>query len=162
MRGLSLWQPWAAAVALKDKADETRPKRTSYRGPIAICSAKKWDDELEEVSRRLGALVARDPSRYLTGPSARRGVVVAIANLIGCEVMTEDSIAAASAQERALGNWQPGRFAWKLSDVRRLADPYPILGKQGLWKLPPEQVKSIYLLAGLLPAIPTPLFGDAP
>lgn len=41
IRCLSLWQPHAQAIALGLKPYETRGWSTSYRGPLAIHSAKK-------------------------------------------------------------------------------------------------------------------------
>ena len=35
MKAISLWQPWASAVALGSKRVETRSWSTSYRGPLA-------------------------------------------------------------------------------------------------------------------------------
>lgn len=42
MRAISLWQPWASAIALGSKRIETRSWSTSYRGPLAIHAAKSW------------------------------------------------------------------------------------------------------------------------
>jgi len=41
MKALSLWQPWASAIALGSKRIETRGWATSYRGPLAIHAAKR-------------------------------------------------------------------------------------------------------------------------
>lgn len=42
LRGLTLTQPWASAIALGYKRVETRSFRVSYRGPIAIHAAKRF------------------------------------------------------------------------------------------------------------------------
>ena len=39
-KGLSLTQPWASLIADGKKTIETRRWKTSYRGPILICSTK--------------------------------------------------------------------------------------------------------------------------
>lgn len=36
-------------------------------------------------------------------------------------------------QERAFGNYTPGRYAWLLANVTPLAKPIPAKGAQGLW-----------------------------
>jgi hypothetical protein len=41
-------------------------------------------------------------------------------------------------QERAFGDYAPGRYAWLLADVRRLREPVPCLGWQKLWRVPAE------------------------
>ena len=44
--------------------------------------------------------------------------------------------------ERALGNYEPGRYAWLLSDVRPV-DPIGVRGAQGLWDVPDELVYAL-------------------
>jgi hypothetical protein len=41
MKAISLWQPWASAIALGWKKNETRHWSTDYRGPLLIHAAKK-------------------------------------------------------------------------------------------------------------------------
>ena len=38
-----------------------------------------------------------------------------------------------SKREIALGDWTPGRYAWKLENVKILPEPIQVKGKQGLW-----------------------------
>ena len=35
--------------------------------------------------------------------------------------------------ELALGDYTPGRYAWKLANVQKLPEPIPAKGRQGLW-----------------------------
>ncbi len=42
MKALSLWQPWASAIACGSKTVETRHWQTKYRGPLAIHAAKRF------------------------------------------------------------------------------------------------------------------------
>ena len=41
MKAISLWQPWASAMARGHKQNETRGWPTSHRGDLLICSAKR-------------------------------------------------------------------------------------------------------------------------
>lgn len=41
MKAISLWQPWASAIAVGAKRVETRSWATNYRGPLAIHAAKR-------------------------------------------------------------------------------------------------------------------------
>src|SRR5258706_13740796 len=41
MKAISLWQPWASAMALGAKRNETRSWFMSYRGDLVICAAKR-------------------------------------------------------------------------------------------------------------------------
>lgn len=36
-------------------------------------------------------------------------------------------------QERAFGDWSPGRFGWIMAYKRAFANPINVRGKQGLW-----------------------------
>lgn len=37
-------------------------------------------------------------------------------------------------KERSFGNYETGRFAWRLRLVERFATPKPARGRQGLWE----------------------------
>ena len=66
------------------------------------------------------------------------GAIVAIADLTECRLMTNDPyrtgahIYKQTALEIAVGNWAPGRYAWKLESVHSLGEPIPFKGSQGL------------------------------
>jgi len=47
-------------------------------------------------------------------------------------------------QEFNLGDYQPGRFAWKLTNVKEISPPIPFSGHLHLYNIPDE------LLAGPL------------
>ena len=40
MKAISLWQPWASAIAIGEKTIETRSWWTPHRGALAIHAAK--------------------------------------------------------------------------------------------------------------------------
>lgn len=160
IRALTLHQPWASLVAWGVKHYETRPRPLSYRGPLAIHAAKAWSpaDEVGVVAllqelARLGALSA-ETLRDVSG-RANRGCVVAVADMVACERMAEGGgqlrdgiglprgigVGSVSEAERLCGDWRPGRYAYRLANVRRLETPIPARGKQGLWRVEvPEEV----------------------
>lgn len=45
--------------------------------------------------------------------------------------------------EAAFGNYEPGRFMWFLENIRRLEEPLPEPGRQGLWPLTLDIVRQI-------------------
>lgn len=142
MMAVSLWQPWASAIALGHKAIETRSWSTRYRGQIAIHAAKRFAAEermFASVEHTLGRLPAQLPL----------GAIVAIAELTGVQPAHE---LAAGPIEKIYGNYTPGRFGWCLESVRALLDPIPYKGKQGLFIIPDE----IFAGAELRPAGPAP------
>ena len=128
MRAISLWQPWATAIAVKSKRVETRSWQTNYVGMLAIHAAKRWTrDEQEFAAMQIeaGHLPAIIPL----------GKIVAIARLDGCR-RTEDVEHQLGDVERSFGNYAPGRWAWFLSDIRAIVEPIPFKGAQGFFNVP--------------------------
>ncbi len=124
MKALTLWQPYATAIASELKRFETRSWSTSYRGLLAIHAAKR---PLGPYDQKLAETYALDPG------TLPLGAVVAIVELQECIAMTPEFIRQQSPQEIAFGDWRPGRFAWRLRLVERMKKPLPASGKQGLW-----------------------------
>lgn len=139
MKAITVWQPWAGALAAGIKENETRGWATKYRGPLAIHSAVKeiqhtWssvymnDAAREVICRRL------DLPEIFDGPATfPMGCILATAELVDCIRITPDLVATLSPDELALGNYTMCRYAWKLANVNLLPEPIPIKGKQGLW-----------------------------
>ncbi len=50
----------------------------------------------------------------------------------------EALIAAQTEQERSLGGWEVGRYAYKLENVQKLPTPILVAGKQGMWNVPDD------------------------
>ena len=127
IHAVTLWQPWASLVAQGAKHIETRSWLTSYRGPLAIHAAKRYTPDLQVMADQepfRSALAGIDPEGYL-------GMVVAVAELVDCRLITADNIP--PEPERSFGDYRPGRFMWILRDICKLAEPVPVKGKQGLW-----------------------------
>lgn len=139
MKAITVWQPWAGALAAGIKENETRSWATKYRGPIAIHSAMKaiqhtWSDRYmngkarEVICRRL------ELPEIIDGPATfPMGYILATAELVDCIRITPELVATLSPDELALGDYTLGRYAWKLVNVKRLPEPIPAKGKQGLW-----------------------------
>lgn len=139
MKALTVHQPWATALAVGMKQYETRSRITNHRGEIAIHAGKTFN---EEVFEQLSGLAFEN---HMELPLARRwsgaqpqdfptGSVLAVGELTDCILMDEDLIASISDQERSLGHWEPGRYAYKIENVRLLPEPVSARGKQGLWE----------------------------
>ncbi len=134
IKALSLWQPWATLVARGFKSRETRHWKTDYRGMIAIHAAKTLD-------------MAGAPEQLCQAGLGQQwweacplGAVVAIGTLRSC-LRAEDIAHELSRAERAAGNYAVGRFAWRLTGVRALAEPIALAGRQGLFNwTPPEDL----------------------
>ncbi len=153
MKAISIWQPWASAIAVGTKHYETRswefPK--SMEGEIiAIHASKRCQGEERELATELrffGINIGFEPSTE----KPPLGSIVAVGRLVECvytEALYGDWFAPSYNMdnprevEYLLGNFAPGRFAWKLEDVVRLA-PIPCIGRQGFWNLEPEVIRAI-------------------
>ena len=138
MKAISLWQPWASAIALGHKSIETRGWATRHRGPIAIHAAKRWTADERETAAVL------DERNGLVGlKDAPRGCIVAVAEIASVRP-SEHLIEGIDEIEEMLGNYGPGRFGWMLENVRPLHDPLPFKGKQGLFEVPDELLAGRY------------------
>lgn len=91
MKAISLWQPWASAVALGSKRIETRPWRTKYRGPILIHAAqRKNKSELIcygcywNWQGALWPFIKDDRRRQPLYKNLPFGALVAVAELVDC------------------------------------------------------------------------------
>lgn len=132
IKAATLWDPWGTLVALGEKLYETRSWDTRHRGPLAIHVAGRWGGDQVSVAMS-------EPFQTVLGKHGLRwngrfplGCVVAVVDLTAV-YRTEDIRASLSAQELAFGFYDDGRFAWKLENVRRLAEPVPATGTQRLW-----------------------------
>lgn len=160
MPALTLTQPYASLIAIGAKHIETRSWYTNYRGPLAIHAAQGLgpvggERELQRLCQREPFWMAlRDilmpPGRMLYAADALpRGAIVAVAELYDCRPTIEarDGKLGWSGyldnrlnywdltdQERAFGDYSPGRYAWLLANIRALPEPIPAKGAQGLWR----------------------------
>ena len=124
MKALTIWQPYAQAFALGFKKFETRSWSTKYRGKIAIhASCKPLTMQREALAKKYGIDVCP------------LGEVILVADLTDCILMTAEFIASQSQSEKDFGDWQVGRYAWKLENIKVLTQPIKMSGKQGLWNL---------------------------
>lgn len=168
---LTLHQPWAHLVAIGAKQFETRSWSTPYRGWLIIHAGgqRQYMNELADswasVQRRAEENGKKTPTRKSTSSGLTAsferacisalvnagvkdakeitfGAMIAVAHLEDCLLMTDELIAQQSPDELTFGWWKPGRYAWKLSAVRRIT---PILyrGRQGLWQVPDDLVLSL-------------------
>jgi hypothetical protein len=132
--------------------------------PVAIHATKTWNLDLQALTGRPpfhDALTragfypgdARPFRRLQDGRSAPiatlphglrplpLGAVIGVGTIVEV-VRTEDAADWLDgdpwrAQEMALGNWSPGRYAWRLERATMLPEPIPLKGRQDvLWPAP--------------------------
>lgn len=160
MRTITLTQPWATLVAIGAKQIETRSWSTAYRGPLAIHAAKG----LGPVGGKSGYLEFCTANEYVYAALHNAGLVpfewdadallalpfgkiVAVCELVECKptgsihehfeawhVEGRRKLWFLTDQERAMGDYSRGRFAWLLDGISMLAKPVPAKGGLGLWE----------------------------
>ena len=143
MKALSLWQPWASLVAFGEKKVETRCWTTKYRGPIAIASTRtipRWLGESRKSQDFHDALVTTMYERGIE--TLVRGSVLCVAELVDIQetsVVRDDL----SQREQLFGNYEDGRYAWFLENIRRLKVPISVKGNRLLWNWEPPNLEFI-------------------
>jgi hypothetical protein len=137
VKAITLYAPWAHLIAIGAKRHETRSwPCDDYRGPIAIHAGKKTDD----LPRFWEALFTEplQAAGYFLPEELPLGCVVAVAMLTDCIPTSDMEIP--GPPEVEFGDFSPGRWAWKLENIKRLDPPIPARGYQKLWDwdAPPE------------------------
>lgn len=137
IRGLTVRQPWAYAIAQLGKDVENRPRTSRYRGLLAIHAGLLVGHRSEYAD----ALHAIAENADVTTPAVdagahTRGAIVAVARLVNaCSASLH-----AGWHDRpqcSCGPWaEPAQHHLVLADVRRLPWPVRCKGALGLWRLP--------------------------
>jgi activating signal cointegrator 1 len=166
MKAITLLQPWASLVALGIKRIETRSWRTSPLPLLAIHAAQMPPEgaalQLAQSAWVLTGLAAHGIASWEELPL---GKILAIGELALCAKIStlldgtplayvdrEDRASwfpdASTGgrpwvfvpnQERFVGSYVQGHWAWLLREMVALREPIPALGKQKLWEwIPPE------------------------
>ena len=139
MKAISLWQPWASLWCSKRKVHETRHWRCSHRGWLLVHAAKRFETDLDD---RLRAILddefGCDWTRDLP-----TGALIGMVNVVDClPTQTFSGDTAANGDDRACGNFAPGRFAWKRDEFRLFDQPIPYRGAQGIFNVPEDVLLS--------------------
>lgn len=129
MKAITIWEPWASAIPLGLKSVETRSWGTSYRGELLICAGKKTSKNNELFFD----VYVKPFHKELSYKKLPFGCAVAIVNLADCLMMDTDLISKQSNLERVFGNWEIGRYAWVLDNIRPINEPFYVKGQQGLF-----------------------------
>jgi hypothetical protein len=150
MKAISLWQPWAALMAIGAKRIETRGWSTNYRGPLVIHAAKTWKKEQQAMldSEPFASALSGRRAFMDDGPvKLEFGAAIAVVNLVGCERVTEQN--RPSGDELAFGDYsltvgvyRPDRYMWQTQfvDLQELTRPLVFTGHQGFFEIPDELI----------------------
>ena len=135
MKAITLWQPWGTLWAAGIKEVETRSWSATSRLqlPIRILIHAASRAIMQEEVNKIYSDLLPEFCLSLSIPSLSTGCILGAVTLTKCEYMTPSLIANTSSQEKALGLWQVGRWAWYGTDFILLEKPVKSRGKQGFW-----------------------------
>lgn len=169
MKAISLWQPWASAVALGLKRYETRswrPPESLIGAPLAIHAAKKKDMDCAArwMQHRLGLTPNDDPPAIEDAEARERataalkdydrlpfGAIVCLVRISGVwPTNFARTSSAFTPQELSWGDYTPGRYCWKLEVIYKFDAPIIYTGRQGFFEfeIPAAWVKAEAEAAG--------------
>jgi len=141
MKALTLTQPWATLMALREKQIETRSWYTSYRGHLVIHAAKgfpKWAKETCEEPEFIAGLWGQTAATLPL--SLGLCVVELLACIPTCNLGHIETVLGhkPSVKELQFGDFSENRYAWVTKYVRSLENQQPVKGALGLWEWPSE------------------------
>ena len=129
-RGLTLLNPWAAAIVAGTKRVENRSWSTRWRGLLLIHAGKGWDRPGIDACQARGF----DPA----GHNVDTGAIVGLAQLVDVCDAGRRRVAC------VCGPWAAaGQYHWRLAGVHRLAEPVQATGRQQLWKPGPDVLRQV-------------------
>ena len=131
MKAVTLWQPFGSYVVDERKCYETRSWYCGHRGLLAIHAAKRP--------------MARDFDLPDLGYEAPLGAILGVAVMDACLPTTDwfEMGDALTDEERAVGDFGPGRYAWRFIAAFKLDEPIPYSGSQGIWTIKDPTVDSV-------------------
>jgi hypothetical protein len=135
MKAISLYEPWATLIALGEKRYETRSWSTTYRGSLLICASKIRLPTVKIIDLMVRARI--------TVNDLNPGRAVTLVDLIHIYRTDDLHYGQLGENEEFYGNLFPGRFAWQLKNIRRFVNPPLVRGRQGLFDVDDNLIKSL-------------------
>ena len=141
MKAFTVYQPYALEIVAGLKQYEPRPHRTNIRGRVAVHAAKTdiWAEKLMtlEDAHEHSKILSEYRCEQTNGavrvpPRLFFGAVLGTVEIVDC-IPVGDLIDKLSEQERLLGDYTLGQFAWVLQNPVMFDNPIPARGFQGWW-----------------------------
>lgn len=125
MKVITIKEPYATLIKNNVKLIETRSWKTSYRGKLYIHASLIKNNKINDEIKM-----------YYNEEDLKMGYIICKCNLVDCIYMSEDFINNLKKDnyiEYLCGNYEIGRYAWILKDVKILKYPIKVKGKLGIW-----------------------------
>lgn len=151
MKCISLWQPWATLWVNGIKVHETRHWRTNVRGTVLVHAAKHKDGDAREFwTDWVGNpewMDWWDSGVWPLFDELPFGAIIGTVDITDCLSTTdvydphdEPGDDPRTPRDYWLGDYSPGRFAWRAKDPVLFNDPVPWKGSQGFFEVPESVV----------------------
>ncbi len=144
MKTLSLLQPWATLVVMGVKQIETRSWSTAYCGPLLIHASKGKAGEIfahEPPFKKYITDFKQLPFGYIIGKVTLTDVI-----RIGTGDLShtnDEMMNKLTMEEKAFGDYTPGRFAWILKNPVVFETPLGARGSLTLWEFDVSLIKEL-------------------
>ena len=145
MKTLSLLQPWATLVVMGVKRIETRSWSTAYRGPLLIHASKGRAGEIfahEPPFKKYTPDFKQLPFGYIIGKVILTDVIK-----IGTGALfhtSDEMMNKLTMEEKAFGDYTPGRFAWIMQELVLFKTPLAAKGSLILWEFDEKLIEGAW------------------
>jgi len=143
MKSITISQPWATLIVLGAKHYETRTWETRHRGPLAIHAAKYFPEPQRDLCRQEPFRSILRRAGYHSWLDLPTGAVLGTVRISGC--LPVEDMPPLDPDERALGDYYPGRWAWVLDAASELPVPVPCRGMRGIYDIPADRLDRFLL-----------------
>lgn len=146
MNAISLWQPYAQLMVIREKGNETRSWPTNFRGTVAIHAAKTDPEAVykllpAEIVMAIYEALERHGFGPLDTEALPRGAVIGTVDIVGCLKVVHRTLRSATLEdgtivegkELVFGDYTQGRYIWRLANQVLFDKPVPARGRQGFW-----------------------------
>jgi len=126
LKVLTIPQPWAILIINGVKDVENRSRRTHYRGPLLIHSAKSFGRANEEAvldTIQTRGINVIDAILLCSPRWAPRGFILGTVEVVDC------------VQDGSSEWAEEGKWHWILENPQPFPEPIPWRGRQGLWSI---------------------------
>jgi len=143
VKALTIHQPWAWLIVEGHKRVENRPRAFAHRGPLAIhAGQRRGAQKYAAAAGGLDGLIDTLRAAGYPVPDADEltyGAVVGTVELVDVVRMgNEPRLPGMDAHGLASEPFATGPVCWVLAEPKRLAEPIPCRGKQGLFEVEVE------------------------
>jgi len=154
IRALTVRQPWAWAIIHGGKDVENRSRNIvgSYRGPVLIHAAQRYDKVgYRDLHRDPTSLLARAWKRFATQANSIGdndfGALIGVVDIVGVHWGEREGVVDMTPM---CSRWAygPGDPSWhmRLANPRPLSNPVPYKGRLGLWRIDTADVPGLEAL----------------